>query len=68
MPLFDQVYIKSSNILKYFDLKNIYILIVQSSVSHGPSEIILICRFDPQKHFLSLSISKTAIQYVYFFI
>jgi len=30
----------------------LYIFILQSSVSHDPSEIILICRFDAQEAFL----------------
>jgi len=35
--------------------------LLQSSVSHDPSEIILICRFDAQETFIILSILKTVI-------
>ncbi len=35
--------------------------LLQSSVSHVPSEIILICSFFLKKHFLLLSMLKTAV-------
>ncbi len=41
---FDQIYNKNSNILKHY--------FIQSSVSHDPSEIFLICWFGAQKTFL----------------
>ncbi len=49
--------------------------LLQSSVSHDPSEIILICRFVALKHLLLLSMLKTVVLllflwkpwYIYFF-
>ncbi len=43
--------------------------LLQSSVSHDPSEIILICRFDAQGTFLTIINIKNscAAYYVFFF-
>ncbi len=39
--------------------------LLQSSVSHNPSEIILICRFAAKKHFLSSMLKTVVLLHVF---
>ncbi len=72
-------YSKNSNVMKYYNLKSLFSIIIyskiyfipviekpllQSSVSSDPSEIILICRFGSQETFLIIFNVENCLTYL----